>query len=374
MLPYFHEHYGNAASRHHEYGWTAEGAVEHARSQVAALIGARPDEIIFTSGATESINLALKGAAEGNASRGDHIIAVQTEHKAVLDTCSALERRGFAVTYLPVDKHGLVSVEDVRKAITGRTILVTAMMANNEIGTIAPIAEIGAVCRAIGVLFHSDCAQSVGKVAVDVLRLNVDLLSFSAHKMYGPKGVGALFVRKANPPLRLAHQIDGGGHEHGMRSGTLNVPGIAGFGKAAEVARSEMADDSRRTSMLRDKLVQGIVSQLDGVSLNGHPVQRLPNNANITITNVRADRLMMDMKDIAVSSGSACSSALQRPSHVLKAIGMQKAGIASTIRFGLGRFTTADEIEYTIRRVVETVNNLRAASRGRKLETSKAEY
>ncbi|MCZ6776311.1 MAG: IscS subfamily cysteine desulfurase [Ignavibacteria bacterium] len=359
MYPYFSQHYGNAASKHHQFGWTAEGAVENARKQIARLIGADTKEIVFTSGATESINLALKGVSQGYASQGNHIITAQTEHKAVLDTCSRLEAQGFQVTYLPVDECGMVSPDDVRSVITDKTILVTIMLANNEIGTIAPIAEIAAMCRRREIVFHSDATQAVGRIPVDLSAMSVDLLSFSAHKMYGPKGVGALYVRKAKSQLKVVSQIDGGGHEKGLRSGTLNVPAIVGFGKAAEIANSEMSEESKRVSTLRDKLVSGITSGLDETRVNGHPTQRLLNNANITFAHIKADRLIMDMKEIAVSTGSACTSASPEPSHVLRAIGLSDADVHSSIRFGLGRFTTEEEIDYTIRRVVETAKTVR---------------
>ncbi len=359
MLPYFTENYGNAASNQHEFGWNAEAAVENARTQIARLIGATSNEIIFTSGATESVNLALKGIAESYSSKGRHIITAQTEHKSVLDTCKRLEKYGFQITYLPVDKHGLVSPTDVERAITKETTLVTIMMANNEIGTIAPIAEIGALCKERGVLFHTDAVQAVGKIPVDVASLNVDMLSFTAHKMYGPKGIGALCVRGTNPRPRLTTQMDGGGHERGLRSGTLNVPAIVGFGCAAEIAAKEMAIGHDRVSMLRDHLVQEITGQLDEVWANGDTEHHLPHNASITFSHLKADDLMMAMKEIAVSSGSACTSASPEPSHVLRAIGLSDEDVLATLRFGLGRFTTTEEIDYTITRVVETVKKLR---------------
>ncbi len=359
MFPYFSQHYGNAASKHHQFGWTAEGAVENARKQIARMIGADTKEIVFTSGATESINLALKGVSQGYASQGNHIITAQTEHKAVLDTCSRLEAQGFQVTFLPVDECGMVSPDDVRSVITDKTILVTIMLANNEIGTIAPIAEIAAMCRRREIVFHSDATQAVGRIPVDLSAMSVDLLSFSAHKMYGPKGVGALYVRKAKSQLKVVSQIDGGGHEKGLRSGTLNVPAIVGFGKAAEIANSEMSEESKKVSTLRDKLVSGITSGLDETRVNGHPTQRLLNNANITFAHIKADRLIMDMKEIAVSTGSACTSASPEPSHVLRAIGLSNEDVNSSIRFGLGRFTTEEEIDYTITIVVERAKAVR---------------
>jgi cysteine desulfurase len=359
MMPYLTENYGNAASKHHEFGWRAEAAVENARSQIARLIGADSKEIVFTSGATESINLALKGAAEANASRGNHIVTAATEHKAVLDTCKRLEKYGFSITYLPVDRTGLVNPDDVKRAIIDKTILVTIMMANNEIGTIAPIAEIGAICRQAGILFHTDATQAVGKIPLGVTALNIDLMSFSAHKMYGPKGVGALYVRSAQPKINILSQIDGGGHERGLRSGTLNVPAIVGFGSAAALSREEMHKEAKRVSTLRDSLEEALTSQLDDVIVNGNVSGRLPQNLNITFRGVNADRLIMDMKDIGVSTGSACSSASPEPSHVLRAIGLTDEDVRSSVRFGLGRFTTEEEIDYTINKVVKTVRAIR---------------
>ena len=355
MLPYFSQHFGNAASRHHQYGWAAEAAVEKARKQIASLIAADADEIFFTSGATESINLALKGMAVGSRTKRNHIITAATEHKAVLDTVNRLERQGFKVTILGVDRMGLVSLEDLRQSITQETLLVSIMMANNEIGTIAPIAAIGAVCHEQGVIFHTDAAQAAGKIPLDVKKLNVDLMSLSAHKMNGPKGVGALYVRKAHPRLSLLSQMDGGGHERGLRSGTLNVPGIVGFGSAAEIGMKEMQAESLKTRALRDRLIGGLLAQLDDVRVNGHPEERLPNNASVTFIGVRADRLIMDMKNIAVSTGAACSSASPEPSHVLRAIGLPDDDVLSSVRFGLGRFTTEEEIDYAIETVAATV-------------------
>ncbi len=359
MLPYFSGHYGNAASKHHEFGWRAEAAVENARKQIAGLVGATSKEIIFTSGATESINLALKGIAEGSSLKGNHIIAAATEHKAVLDTCRRLEKHGANVTVLSVDSDGLVSLEDLENAITDQTILVSIMLANNEIGTIAPIAEIGKICRERKVLFHTDATQAVGKIPVDVKELNVDLISFSAHKMYGPKGVGALYVRDASPRFNLLAQIDGGGHERNFRSGTLNVPAIVGFGEAARVAKEELKMECWSVGVLRDRLENGILSQVEDAFVNGHPTERLPNNANITFKGADADKIMMDMKDVAVSSGSACSSVMPEPSHVLRAIGLSVEDAKSSIRFGVGRFTTDEEINYVIGRVKEVVERVR---------------
>lgn len=360
MLPYFTEKYGNASSRQHEYGWTAEGAVGVARARIASLVSASPSEIVFTSGATESINLAIKGIAESLQDRGDHVVTAATEHRAVLDTVDHLERHGFRVTRLPVDRHGLVDPADVAKALTGRTILVTIMAANNEIGTIAPIEEIGKVCRSRGVVFHTDATQAVGKIPVSVRSASIDLMSFSAHKMYGPKGVGALYIRNSRPAMRLAAQMDGGGHERGLRSGTLNVPGIVGFGSAAELAMREMSRDAEQTAWLRDRLVSALVDELPEITVNGHPSQRLPNNASLTFGGVDADRLMMDMKDLAVSTGSACSTETPAPSHVLQAIGLSNGAVRGTLRFGLGRFTTEEEVSYAIKRIIETVGKARA--------------
>lgn len=362
MLPYFTENYGNAASKHHEFGWKAEAAVEHARASIARLISADSKEIVFTSGATESINLALKGIAEEQGPGRNHIVTAVTEHRAVLDTCEKLERSGFEITCLPVDGAGRVDPDDVKKAITAKTILVSIMAANSEIGTIAPIGEIGSLCREAGIVFHTDATQAVGKIPVNVSEWNVDLMSFSAHKMYGPKGVGALYVRSARPKLRLASQMDGGGHEHGLRSGTLNVPAIVGFGMAATLAEREMVQDGTLLSTLRDKLEAEITSQLGDIGVNGDVNSRLPHNSNIIFRGVPADRLIMDMKDIAVSTGSACSSASPEPSHVLRAIGISHEDVLSSIRFGLGRFTTGEEIEYTINKVTQAVRMIRERS------------
>ncbi len=359
MVPYFAEQYGNASSKHHEFGWRAEAAVERARAEIATLIGAEAKEIVFTSGATESINLALKGLAEKNHTKGNHIVTATTEHRAVLDTCRSLEKDGYHVSYVPVDKYGVVSLEELNNAITEKTLVASIMMANNEIGSITNVKEIGALCNERGVIFHTDATQAVGKIPVDVSAINVDLLSFSAHKLYGPKGIGALYIKGIPSRLKLTPQIDGGGHERGFRSGTLNVPAIVGFGSACSIARREMMGERNRLEKLRDKLVDGITSQSDGTWVNGHPTGRLPHNANITFVGVKADTLMMDMKDIAVSSGSACSSASPEPSHVLTAIGLKKDDVLSSIRFGLGRFTTEEEIEYAIGRVVETVKAAR---------------
>jgi cysteine desulfurase len=362
MRPYFTEVFGNAASRNHSFGWEAEEAVENGRKQVADLIGATSKEIIFTSGATESDNLAIKGVAEMYYEKGDHIITVVTEHKAVLDTCKKLEKRGFKVTYLPVGSDGLISPDDVKNAMTDKTILVSVMMANNEIGVIQPIAEIGQICRERGVLFHTDATQAVGKVPFNVNALNVDLASFSAHKIYGPKGVGGLYVRRKNPRVMLVPMMDGGGHERGMRSGTLNVTGIVGLGKACEIAKEEMTAENERILSLREKLRRGIMDEIPDVYINGHPEKRLAGNLNISFAYVEGESLLMGINDIAVSSGSACTSASLEPSYVLKALGVGEELAHSSIRFGLGRFNSTEEVDYAIGRVNEAVNRLRELS------------
>lgn len=363
MLPYFVEKFGNSASRNHAFGWEAEEAVEKARKQIAHLIHADSKEIVFTSGATESDNLAIKGVVEMYHEKGDHIITSATEHRAVLDTCKALEsKRGIKVTYLPVDKAGMVSPEDVRNAITEKTILITIMMANNEIGTINPIKEIGKVAKEKGILFHCDATQGVGKIPVDVQDMGIDLMSFSAHKLYGPKGVGALYVRKKAPRVRIAAQMDGGGHERGMRSGTLPVPLIVGFGKAVELCEQEMSTESKRLSAMRDRLQAGITSKLEEVYLNGHPTERLPNNLNLSFAYVEGESLLMGLKEIALSSGSACTSATLEPSYVLRALGVGSDLAHSSIRFGLGRFNTEEEVDYVAKRIIEVVTKLREMS------------
>ncbi len=363
MLPYFTEHFGNAASRNHAFGWAAEAAVDRAREQIAALINAKPKEIIFTSGATESDNLALKGVVEFYKEKGNHIITVPTEHKAILDTCKALERKGLAqVTYLPIDEFGVVDPDDVRKAITDKTILISIMHANNEIGTVQPLHEIGKLAKEKGVLFHSDATQGVGKLPIDVEAMGIDLMSFSAHKIYGPKGIGGLYVRSRNPRVRLTPQMDGGGHERGMRSGTLNVTGIVGFGKACEIAAELMDSETARMLRLRARLHQKITSALDEVYLNGHPTQRLPGNLNLSFAFVEGESLLMGLKDIAVSSGSACTSATLEPSYVLRALGIGDDLAHTSIRFGLGRFNTDEEVEYVGDRVVHEVTRLRDMS------------
>jgi cysteine desulfurase len=362
MLPYFTETYGNAASRNHAFGWKAEEAVDQARDQVASLIGAGGKEIIFTSGATESDNLALKGVAAMYKKKGNHIITAVTEHKAVIDPCKRLERDGFHVTFLPVDKYGQVSAEQVAAALTDKTILVSIMAANNEIGTLHPIKEIGKLCKQRGVLFHTDGVQAVGKVPLDVEEMGIDLLSISAHKLYGPKGIGALYVRRKDPRVRLDPLIDGGGHERGMRSGTLAVQNIVGFGAACELCRKEMEPETKRLLALRGRLNKGICEQLDEVYLNGHSTQRLPGNLNLSFAYVEGEALMMGIKDVAVSSGSACTSASLEPSYVLKALGVGDELAHSSIRFGLGRFNTEEEVDFVIEDVVRAVNHLRDMS------------
>ena len=362
MLPFFTEKYGNAASRNHCFGWEAEQAVEESRAKIASIINGEAREIIFTSGATESNNLALKGVVEMYKDKGDHIITQVTEHRSVLDTARRLERAGVKVTYIPVDKYGIVDPDDVKKAITDRTILISIMLVNNEIGVIQPINEIGKIAKERGVLFHCDATQGVGKIKVDVHEMGADLLSYTAHKFYGPKGIGALYVRRRNPRVRLAPIIDGGGHERGMRSGTLNVPGIVGFAKACEIAMEVMDEEAKRLLYLREKLKKGIMGQLEDVYLNGHPEKRIPGNLNLSFAYVEGESLLMGMKDIALSSGSACTSATLEPSYVLQALGVGPELAHSSVRFGLGRFNTEEEVDYVIGRVVETVNRLREMS------------
>jgi cysteine desulfurase len=362
MLPYFNEKFGNAASRNHGFGWMAEEAVENARAQIARLINATPKEIIFTSGATESDNLAIKGVAEMYREKGNHIITQVTEHKAVLDTCKRLEKYGYEVTYLPVERDGRINLDDLRRAITAKTILITIMYANNEIGVIQPVEEIGKIAKEKSVFFHVDGVQAVGKVPVDVQKDNIDLLSISAHKFYGPKGVGALYVRRRNPRVQLSAIIDGGGHERGMRSGTLNVTGIVGFGKACELCQNEMAEESEHLRRLRDHLKEGLFAQLDELYINGSMTHRLPHNLNVSFAFVEGESLLMGINDVAVSSGSACTSATLEPSYVLKALGVGEDLAHTSIRFGLGRFNTEEEVDYVTNRVVETVNRLRELS------------
>jgi len=362
MLPYFNAKFGNAASRNHSFGWAGEQAVENARLQVASLIGATPKEIIFTSGATESDNLMIKGVAEMYKEKGNHVITQAIEHKAVLDTCKRLEKEGFEVTYLPVQRDGRVDPEDVLKAITPKTILITIMYANNEIGVINPIAEIGKIAKEHGIFFAVDGVQAVGKVPVDVQKDNIDLLAISAHKIYGPKGVGALYVRRRNPRVQLAAIIDGGGHERGMRSGTLNVPGIVGLGAACEIAQKEMPVESERMRKLRDRLRAGLEAKLDEVFINGSLEHRLPNNLNMSFAYVEGESLLMGINDIAVSSGSACTSATLEPSYVLKALGVGEDLAHTSIRFGLGRFNTEEEVDYVTDKMVQVVTKLRELS------------
>ncbi len=362
MLPYFSEQFGNAASRNHSFGWEAERAVDKARQQIAGLIGASPKEIVFTSGATESNNLAIKGVAEMYAEKGDHIITATTEHKAVLDTCKHLQKKGLRITILPVGRDGLVNLEALAAAITDRTILISIMLANNEIGVLQPIREIGRIARERGVLFHTDATQAVGKVPVNVDQDNIDLMSISAHKMYGPKGIGALYVRRKNPRVQLTAQMDGGGHERGMRSGTLNVTGIVGLGEACAVCQSEMADESVRLADLRDRLRAKLEGSLEDTYINGSMEHRLPNNLNMSFAYVEGESLLMGIKDVAVSSGSACTSATLEPSYVLKALGVSDELAHTSIRFGLGRFNTVEEVDYVAERVIETVTKLRELS------------
>lgn len=362
MLPYFIKDFGNAASRSHSFGWKAEEAVDYAREQVAQLIGAEKTEIIFTSGATESNNLALKGVYELYAAKGNHIITTQTEHKAVLDTCKHLEKLGADISYLPVNREGLINTEQLEALIKPTTILICVMYANNETGVIQPIKEIGRLAKKHNILFFSDAVQGMGKIAVNAQHDDIDLLSLSAHKIYGPKGVGALYVRRKNPRVRLTAQIDGGGHERGMRSGTLNVPGIVGLGKAAELCHLQMNKDNLRITGLRNKLEEGIRS-IDGSYINGSRELRLPNTTNIAFEAVEGNALMMSLqKDIAISSGSACTSASLEPSYVLKAMQLEDELARSALRFSLGRFTTEEEIDYAIKKVAESVNRLRAMS------------
>jgi cysteine desulfurase len=362
MIPYFTENFGNAASRNHSFGWHAEEAVDYAREQIAQLIGADPKEIIFTSGATEGNNLGIKGVYEMYASKGNHIITCTTEHKAVLDTCKHLEKLGAEVTYLEVQPDGLIDLKALEAAMRPTTILVAIMYANNEIGVIQPVKEISAIAKKHGALYFSDAVQAVGKIPVDVIADGIDIMSFTAHKMYGPKGVGALYVRRKNPRVKVTAQIDGGGHERGMRSGTLNVPGIVGFGKAAEIARLDMAGDTERISKLRDKL-ENALKVIDETYVNGNPAHRLPHVSNISFKYVEGEGLMMGFnKDIALSSGSACTSASLEPSYVLKALGLGDDLAHSSLRFGLGRYTTEEQIDYTITAVTDTVLKLREMS------------
>jgi cysteine desulfurase len=360
MLPYFTDHFGNAASRTHSFGWQAEEAVKYAREQVAALIGAEPGEIIFTSGATEADNLAIKGVFDTYSGKGNHIITVNTEHKAVLDTCKRIEKMGAELTYLPVKSDGTIDLKELEAAITAKTILISVMYANNEIGTIQPVKEIGEIAKRHGVLFFSDATQAVGKIPVDANKDGIDIMALSGHKVYGPKGVGALYVRRRNPRVRLSAQMDGGGHEKGMRSGTLNVPGIVGLGKSCEIAMQEMENESVRLNKLRDKLEQALL-KLDEVYVNGSREHRLPHVSNLSFKYVDGEALIMGLnKNIAISSGSACTSASIEPSYVLKALGLDDELAYSSIRFSIGRFTTEQEIDYAIEQVAKVVKELRA--------------
>jgi cysteine desulfurase len=375
MLPYFTEKFGNAASRSHAYGWESEAAVDAAREQVAKLIGASlAREIVFTSGATESDNLAIKGIADSYREKGNHIVTCVTEHKAVLDSCKVLQKHGYQVTYLRVDSDGFIDLQVLKDALTERTILISIMAANNEIGTIQPVKAIGRLAKERGILFHSDATQAVGKIPINVEEMGIDLLSVTAHKMYGPKGIGALYVRSAKPRVKLNSIIDGGGHERGMRSGTLNVAGIVGLGKACALAQQEMSGEAKRLTALRERLRDGILSRLEEVYINGHATQRLPGNMNMSFAYVEGESLLMALKEIAVSTGSACTSASLEPSYVLSAIGVADELAHTAIRFGLGRFNTEDEVDYTIGRVVEEVNRLREISplyKARKIKLQK---
>jgi cysteine desulfurase len=362
MLPYFTEYYGNAASRNHEFGWVAEQAVEKARKQIADLIGATSKEIIFTSGATESNNLAIKGVAEMYAEKGNHIITAATEHKAVLDTCKKLEKLGYRVTYLPLKGDGLIDLEMLKESFTDKTILVSIMYANNEIGVVQPIAEIGRMCRERGVLFHTDGVQVIGKIPVNVNTDNIDIMSITAHKVYGPKGVGALYVRRKAPRVQITAQMDGGGHERGMRSGTLNVPGIVGFGEACAIAQRDMPVEMERLRALRDRLKNKLEAGLDEVFINGSMEHRLPHNLNMSFLYVEGESLLMGINDVAVSSGSACTSATLEPSYVLKALGLGDDLAHSSIRFGIGRFNTEAEIDYVANKLIDVVSKLRELS------------
>lgn len=372
MLPYFTGTFGNPASRQHRFGWEAEAAVESGRSLIARALGAEPREIIFTSGSTESNNLAIKGVAQSLRQKGGHVVTVQTEHHSVLDACRRLEKLGMTVTYLPVDANGKIDLDRFRDAIGPETILVSVMCANNEIGTIQDLVSIGRIAREKDVVFHTDATQAVGALPINVDTMNIDLLSFTGHKIYGPKGSGALYVRSKDRRVHLVPQVDGGGHERGLRSGTLNVPGIVGLARALELSTGSLDEENRRISSLRDAMHRTLTSRLDGVALNGHPSDRLPNNLNVSFEGVEDSALMMSMKDIAVSTGSACSTANPEPSHVLKALHLPPERLHSSIRFGLGRFTTAEETEYVTGRVIDTVQKLRTAFPARSAKSSRA--
>jgi cysteine desulfurase len=364
MIPYFTEKFGHPASRNHPFGWEAEGGVDRAREQIAKLIGARdPKEVVFTSGGTEAINLALKGVAEMYREKGNHIVTTTIEQRATLDVCKRLERQGFEVTYVPVGRDGLVDVDAIRAALTPKTILISVMFANNEIGTIQPVAELGKLAKEKGVIFHTDATQAVGKIPVDVEAMGIDLLSATAHMLYGPKGVGALYVRRKNPRVRLAPMVDGGGHERGMRSGTVPVPLAVGFGKAAEIAREEMAEESTRLAALRDRLQEQILSKVDEAYVNGHPTLRLPHNLNISFAYVEGESVLMGLnREAALASGSACTSATLEPSYVISALGVDSELAHSSIRFGLHRFTTDEEVDFVAAKTVEVIQRLREMS------------
>ena len=364
MIPYFTEKFGHPASRNHPFGWEAEGGVDVAREQIAKLIGARdPKEIVFTSGGTEAINLALKGVVEMYREKGNHIVTTTIEQRATLDVCKRLERQGVEVTYVPVGRDGLVDVEAVRAALTDKTILISIMFANNEIGTIQPVAALGKLAKEKGIIFHTDATQAAGKIPVDVEAMGIDLLSATAHMMYGPKGVGALYVRRKNPRVRIAPMVDGGGHERGMRSGTVPVPLVVGFGKAAEICREDMAEESKRLAALRDRLQEQIVSKVDEAYVNGHPTLRLPHNLNISFAYVEGESVLMGLnKEAALASGSACTSATLEPSYVISALGVDSELAHSSIRFGLHRFSTEEEVDFVARKTVEVILRLREMS------------
>ena len=364
MIPYFTEKFGHPASRNHPFGWEAEGGVDKAREQIAKLIGARdPKEVVFTSGGTEAINLALKGVAEMYREKGNHIVTTTIEQRATLDVCKRLERQGFEVTYVPVGREGLVDVEAVRAALTDKTILISIMFANNEIGTIQPVAELGKLAKEKGIIFHTDATQAVGKIPVDVEAMGIDLLSMTAHMLYGPKGVGALYVRRKSPRVRLAPMVDGGGHERGMRSGTVPVPLVVGFGKAAEICREVMGEESKRLAALRDRLQEQIVSKVDEAYVNGHPDRRLPHNLNISFAYVEGESVLMGLnREAALASGSACTSATLEPSYVISALGVDSELAHSSIRFGLHRFSTEEEVDFVARKTVEVIHRLREMS------------
>lgn len=364
MIPYFTEKFGHPASRNHPFGWEAEGGVDRAREQIAKLIGARdPKEVVFTSGGTEAINLALKGVAEMYREKGNHIVTTTIEQRATLDVCKRLERQGFEVTYVPVGRDGLVDVEAVRAALTDKTILISIMFANNEIGTIQPVAELGKLAKEKGIIFHTDATQAVGKIPVDVETMSIDLLSVTAHMLYGPKGVGALYVRRKNPRVRLAPMLDGGGHERGMRSGTVPVPLVVGFGKAAEICREVMGEESKRLAALRDRLQEQIVSKVDEAYVNGHPTRRLPHNLNISFAYVEGESVLMGLnREAALASGSACTSATLEPSYVISALGVDSELAHSSIRFGLHRFSTEEEVDFVAQKTIEVIHRLREMS------------